>query len=455
MATADKLSVIWITGNYHDCKVMWERIISGESECPIKIKDPNVMVVDCGRNPENISHSCRMAAAGDIIKLLKNTDIFDKRQRVIKMKGLPSDYTILADYLTYTSPNCVLVIDSPTAIRAKPPSKKMVTVKNSKFFKTIKSKGYLVEFPTDLYKVGDAATWVKKAVEDFGKKIQPDAARLLVDMQGHNLDNLYTNIFRLVDYQKKTKINKEDVAAVCSAQFLKTTWDLLRSLDERDYDKAIGHLQEFYRSSTDRWKFVGEVQMMLGAFNKHFTFIMIVKDYISQDAKRALSYNTAVSATGRIEVVDKGKKGTVVSIKGNADENKKKIISIASGKKPKPATDTSLGAALIGYTNKGCNFYDSVFDKKIRNLRPDWFPKMFDGRFIKANLDSPAFSWYASDLYRIFLDINTCRSLTRQAGYNLDEIKMYLDTFVMEACHKIHPQQVEMLRIAGEETGVV
>ena len=40
----------------------------------------------------------------------------------------------------------------------------------------------------------------------------------------------------------------------------------------------------------------------------------------------------------------------------------------------RPSRGSYLGQDLSGYIYKNCFSYDSKFDKKIRNLRPDWFP---------------------------------------------------------------------------------
>jgi superfamily II DNA or RNA helicase len=59
-------------------------------------------------------------------------------------------------------------------------------------------------------------------------------------------------------------------------------------------------------------------------------------------------------------------------------EKKEVLLSLAASGAPRPTrtTDSKLSSALQGYTCKAnvCN-YDSVFDGKIRQLRPDWFER--------------------------------------------------------------------------------
>ncbi len=53
---------------------------------------------------------------------------------------------------------------------------------------------------------------------------------------------------------------------------------------------------------------------------------------------------------------------------------KQQLLSLARRDAPRPAYDTSLGNALSRFTNKGTGTsFDSVFNSKIRKLRPNWF----------------------------------------------------------------------------------
>ena len=61
-----------------------------------------------------------------------------------------------------------------------------------------------------------------------------------------------------------------------------------------------------------------------------------------------------------------------------ADKKKEKLLEIATipGSKRPNAANNKLGSALCRYTNKKIRAsYDPVFDRKIRELRPDWFIK--------------------------------------------------------------------------------
>lgn len=54
--------------------------------------------------------------------------------------------------------------------------------------------------------------------------------------------------------------------------------------------------------------------------------------------------------------------------------NKSKLLKIAKSGEPRPKKRNSkLGRALATYIYKSSDSYDADFDKKIRTLRPDWF----------------------------------------------------------------------------------
>ena len=110
-----KLGCLWLSGNYHQVQVAFSKLVAGElydaKNFPVKIKDPNVLVVDCGYNPPDMDDIYKYTSASDLIILLKNRDIFDDGQRIIKLKGLPPDYTILVDCTS----NAV-VIGIPSAV---------------------------------------------------------------------------------------------------------------------------------------------------------------------------------------------------------------------------------------------------------------------------------------------------------------------------------------------------
>jgi hypothetical protein len=62
-----------------------------------------------------------------------------------------------------------------------------------------------------------------------------------------------------------------------------------------------------------------------------------------------------------------------LSQKEVASQKKKKLIEMAKNGDNRPSFETKIGQALSNYTRESSFVYDPVFDKTIRNLRPDWF----------------------------------------------------------------------------------
>lgn len=61
-----------------------------------------------------------------------------------------------------------------------------------------------------------------------------------------------------------------------------------------------------------------------------------------------------------------------------ANENKKKLLKMAERGNSKPHYSTLLGGTLSSYTKKSHSSYDPGFNRKIRELAPQWFVKIGD-----------------------------------------------------------------------------
>lgn len=260
--------MFWIHGNYYDSRKAWKFILS-------KVGDCNVENLDCGSNSDKNS-SFKDAQASDVILSLKTRDMFDSRPRVIRMRGLPPDYTLIVDYLKYVNNSNVLVVDSPVGYQ----DRKFISAATSNFYKTIASEGRVFDCGIDAKSSDDAESWVYKVFEDQGRKIQEDACSLLVSMKGRNYDRLYAEINQLLDYQTKKTISIEDVQACSVPLHTKTAWDLIDSLDMCDLSECLFHLESFYQSvSAQSGKSIrSEAEMLMGALHYHYLFMVFAKD---------------------------------------------------------------------------------------------------------------------------------------------------------------------------------
>jgi len=67
-----------------------------------------------------------------------------------------------------------------------------------------------------------------------------------------------------------------------------------------------------------------------------------------------------------------------IGVSETSNQNKKLLLKIAKNKKGKPNHKTKLGRALVNYTNKLSKSYDPIFTNQIRKLIPDWFVTQYD-----------------------------------------------------------------------------
>ena len=63
------------------------------------------------------------------------------------------------------------------------------------------------------------------------------------------------------------------------------------------------------------------------------------------------------------------------------NNKKKQLLEMAKNGEPRPVSEKHiLGVPLMCYTNKKNKCYDPIFDKQIRELRPDWFENTTIGK---------------------------------------------------------------------------
>lgn len=285
---SEKKPIYWILGNYHDCQKKWSQIAAEH-------KGYNIEVMDCGYNTEKLPAQLRYDQAKDIIELLQSSDMFDDRDRIIKVVGLPTDYTLLNDYLHLVDESNIVVICSPAGYYVPVGTgSRFVTAKTSGLYKQINSWSQIYEFPESAKNRQSAIKWIIATANDVGKSIDEECAGLLVDIKGLGLDDLYGEIIRLRDYCANKKVKKEDVEAVCIPLFTKTVWDLIDSMDRMEHDKCSAHMLSFCDDSTSDsgTSLYSETMKLFGALRQHFMFLTLVKSRCGD----RININTAMDA---------------------------------------------------------------------------------------------------------------------------------------------------------------
>lgn len=269
--------VFWITGNYYDCRKMWNKIVGN-------LDDPNVVSVDCGFNPQDAQPEARVAEAAEIRRLIRMKDIFDSRPRIIRMVGIPPDYSDILDYLKYLRDDNVLVIDSPIGYYKQ---RTFVSAAASKFYKYIKENGKVFSFESRAKSHKAAVEWVNKLAHDYNREFENDAIELLVATKGFDFDTLYCESLKLFDYTDK-KLTTEDVKECSIPVFERAIWEFIEQLNRQRYDSACQYIEEFIADAENLTpsKRRGLMDSSLGAIAQNFEALIHAKDC----CKSSLSY---------------------------------------------------------------------------------------------------------------------------------------------------------------------
>jgi len=368
--------IFWITGNYYDVCKRWKEIKE-------TLGDANVVVMPCGYNSKSTTNDCRVCTAADVILALKTKDLFDDRPRIIKMKGLPENYSLLTDYLHLVNSNNVLVIDSLVGYWASPYYKKFVGVGKSKFYNSVKKLGKVFKFDIEVTQ-RNAVNWIKSVFGDLDRTYESDCPSLLVEAKGCNLDVLYGDISKLLIYQPKGKITVDNVKSCCIPVFTKTVWELINSLDKKNVEKCLLHLRQFYEFA-DGPDLRGHVETLFGALVQHFLFLLCMKDGCGTDLS------------------DKKAKQAVEGIKKRVKRDGK------------------------------------------WTWNTDMFTPQFVSFNIRKPEVSAANRWGHQKTYNAFRDLCCARQVCRM-WMKMSTIKLCLDSFAMSVCGKINIDQAKMMR---------
>lgn len=264
--------IFWVSGNFYECKQKWEEIKSLLGD------DVNLQDMECGSLSSKGSKSAQPAQMGDVIMLLKNNDLFDSNRRLIRVYGCPPDYTLLADYLHLVDDDNVVVMYGPVGCSGD----RFVSAKTSNLYKQINEWKHVFEYAVEVNSNDDAIAWIRRVAGELKRPLDADAANLLVTNKGRNLDILYSELVKLIAYcddRKDKALRLPDVEAVSIPEFTRTVWDLIESLDLKQYDQAMLHLRQFYAYAdvVEDYIFTKDINELMGALEHHFTFLALIR----------------------------------------------------------------------------------------------------------------------------------------------------------------------------------
>lgn len=147
-----------------------------------------------------------------------------------------------------------------------------------KFFVELKKRGEMVEFKR-LYD-NKLPGFIQSEALNFGKTIDSAAADLLAFLIGNNLQELISQIEKLVAFVgSRTKIMLEDVQTVASSSKAFTVFELARYLCVKDLHNTLKSLDTLFRNGED-------TPMMLGALSRHFRQLWRVRELLDRKAAK-------------------------------------------------------------------------------------------------------------------------------------------------------------------------
>lgn len=110
--------------------------------------------------------------------------------------------------------------------------------KRSKLFKTVQSKGYMVDFA-----VQDENTlmrWIAGMLKKEGKQITVSTARLLLEKTGTDMDNIYMELEKLICYcMDKEVVEAQDVEAICTTRISNHIFDMINAIAEGQSNRTL------------------------------------------------------------------------------------------------------------------------------------------------------------------------------------------------------------------------
>jgi hypothetical protein len=260
--------IFWLSGNYYERNKKWGEICS-------KIGNPLIEIVDTD-----------FVVAENLIMLVRNRDMFDRRPRIIKVKGIPERYEILPECFDQIDNENVLVFDSPVGRWS---NRRFVNLKNTSFYKSIVNisspppGSRIFHFKEDFHTEIEACEWLLRIADEKKKKISPESCKTIIEAHGLNADVLYGQIIKLCCFQKGKEIKGEDIQECCISDNVKTVWVITDTLLSRNLDDTLSVLQSFYAEASLESSFSNEVQSLLSAMMYVVNFVCFIKGSVVTD----------------------------------------------------------------------------------------------------------------------------------------------------------------------------
>lgn len=206
----------------------------------------------------------------EIYSAAQTLPMFADRRAIVVKKSQDlsaSAQEILLPYLQNPSPSTCLIFQGEKIDQRK------------KFFLEIKKADGLVEFKRPYE--NQLGSFIREEVKSGGKNIDPAASELLAYMVGNNLQELASQIEKVITYcGDRNAIGMDDVKAVVSDTKVDTVFELTDAFGDKNLNKALRTLYTILRD--------GEAPLMLLAMlARHFRQLWRVRELLDRKMPNA------------------------------------------------------------------------------------------------------------------------------------------------------------------------
>jgi DNA polymerase-3 subunit delta len=206
----------------------------------------------------------------DIVDSAQTLPMFAERRAVLVKRAEQLKAEALEVLLPYiqnpADSTCLLLIGTKVDQRKK-------------FFLELKKNGVMVEYKR-LYE-DKLPGFIQSESVAQGKPIDAAAAELLYMLVGSNLQELSSQIEKLITYSgKRTRVSVDDVRTMASSSKAFTAFELAKYLGLRDLHNSIKSLDALFLNGE-------ELPMMLGALTQHFRKLWRVRELLDANKPQA------------------------------------------------------------------------------------------------------------------------------------------------------------------------
>lgn len=206
----------------------------------------------------------------DIIDSAQTLPMFSDRRAVLvkRAEQLKAEaLEVMLPYIKNPSPGTCLLLTGTKIDQRK------------KFFLEFKKLGVLVEYKK--YYDNKLSGFIQSESVALGKPIETAAAELLTALIGNNLQELSSQVEKLVAYAgSKARITVDDVRIMASSSKAFTAFELAKFLGLRDVPNSIRSLDALFLHGED-------APMIIGALTSHFRKLWRVRELLDKKMPQA------------------------------------------------------------------------------------------------------------------------------------------------------------------------